>query len=182
VKPNIILLGINHCGSSVAAEMLKRLGWNIPDTGKGFIKRNEIKWAHEANTKFRAGGIIKIDLLKKRIAKLEKPWIIKDPKFVITLDYWHELFNKLPLLIFVERETERLKLSFKKRNQFAKEKVPGEYGYTVKKLNRMAHERYENWEGAKTRIKYDDIRRAVFVFDTKRKDTTNRKFGKSGWK
>ena len=32
MKPNIVLMSVAHSGSSVLAEMISRLGWNIKDT------------------------------------------------------------------------------------------------------------------------------------------------------
>lgn len=183
---NIILMGVNHSGTSVVAEMFKQMGWNIPDTGKDYIRRNEIKWVQECNAKL----LYKIreiedynvndiqNTILENLIKMEEPWIIKSPQFVLTLEYWE--LSPDTVLIYLDRNLRRLEASFRKRGQLKNGK-PGEYGCSVKRLRYLAHEQYKRWKYNKCRIDYNDIKKAIDVFDVKRIKKNNEKFGKSGW-
>ena len=194
-KPNIILLGVGHSGTTVVAEMMKRLGWNIPDiSDPTYGVRNEPKFVvvlnrllvddyrgiRKLNEKEKSGVHVAIsDHIKNCFGDKDNSMVLKDPRFVITLDKWIPCI-KISTLVYLKRDRDRLYHSFKKRGKCKEPNKIASNGMTVDELIGMADRQYEKWSGKKIVLNYEDVMSAISVFDISRNSKDNKDVGKIG--
>lgn len=158
-RPNIVVLGIGHSGTSVVTRMLHALGWNAGDADEEFAESVSIREINEA-------------LLSKResacpesvLARLGQPWAIKDPRMVETLNLWIPflaIYN--PALIWLTRDESAVTDSHDRRGERIRS---GSYHRAYAKCV----EHFRDWTGPKIRIEFEQIREAVRFFDIPRSE------------
>tara|TARA_R100000008_G_scaffold81292_1_gene64377 strand:+ start:1322 stop:1885 length:564 start_codon:yes stop_codon:yes gene_type:complete len=187
MKPNIILLGVGHSGTTVVTKMLFKLGWQCNDANSKFAECDECQKVNDlaAGTTdlFDDTGYFDYERAMRSIARLQQPWVIKDPRFIFTLQNWRTVFPSvelnLPLVIWLTRDIKRVERSYINRgilldnvNQLVKDEnklgEPGLFGLTIKELYGLAEKQFLRWEGSKMRLEYEKVREAVKLFDVKR--------------
>jgi hypothetical protein len=182
-KPNIILLGVGHSGTTIVTRMLFELGWNRNDADQGYAECNECR---KINADCHQLDYFDYERARIAIGNLQSPWLIKDPRYILTLDKWHESFLNykldLPLVIWLTRNIVRVEQSYLKRglilNKNKKGKkvkltikgqtivgVPGFLGKSVRQLHDLAKKQFVRWDGPKVRLEYEHIKEAVKLFD-----------------
>lgn len=185
IKPNIILLGVGHSGTTVVTKMLFKLGWQCNDANPKFAEANECQKVNDlaagARDLFDDTGHFDYDRAASAIAKLRQPWVIKDPRFVFTLQNWRAVFPSvelnLPLVIWLTRDIKRVERSYINRGILldnvhrlvkddSKIGKAGLFGLTVQELYNLAEEQFSKWQGPKMKLEYEKIREAVKLFDT----------------
>jgi len=190
-KPNIIVLATGHSGSSVLSEMICRMGWNIKDSPSRF--RAEYKPMRNLNHRLMQGEAVPQEELIDLLQNLEEPWVLKDPRFAITLEYWYtglkqyaEISKRNLFLVWMHRDFAKTEASFLRRREYvvvkgkkvAFEKVSK---YSLEDAYNNCPKFFQSWPWAKIAIDYEDIKKASRVFDPKRDNPKHRKSGKGGF-
>jgi len=93
---------------------------------------------------------------------LRQPWVIKDPRFVLTWADWQPAFGLFrPLVLMVERNLERMRRTYAK-HKFADFRI---YGEDVGTLVKMARFHFGAWGERKMAVRYEQLAAAVELFD-----------------
>jgi len=167
---NVVVLGVGHSGTSILSKMLMSCGLNKNDNDKEFGESVSVR---EINDKIAYNIYSELDNVSLKtysqqdqvrvLETLLEPWVLKDPRFVHTLDKWAHLFSdNPPLLIWIQRKTEDVLESYYNRNSITSD----EQVYT---LYQLAKDQYDRWPWRKMIIKYEDIAQAVQMFQVVRK-------------
>ena len=190
-RPNIIVLATGHSGSSVVSEMICRLGWNILDSTSRF--RAEYKPMRNLNQRVLDGEKVSQQELLDLLYNIPEPWVLKDPRFVKTLDYWQDGWDEFNresagglLLVWLHRDFDKTEHSYLRRREM---RVIDGRKQAFEKVSRITLEEayencpklYEEWPGDKLRFDYDDIKRAVATFDITRDSGSHKKSGRGGF-
>lgn len=164
--PDVVILGVGHSGTSIAARMMFELGWRCNDADARFC---EPPGLHELNDRILDQGAVDVAMLAAMRAFLDglaSPFAIKDPRFVLTLGDWSPLLaarDPPPVIIWIVRTLADVKASYAARAELF-DGEPGLYGRRVEQLAEAAADRFAAWPGAKLRFAYEDIARAVRLF------------------
>ncbi len=187
-KPNVIVLAVGHSGSSVTVQMLGKLGWNLGEVKQGvyenravqsinktiLLNRNicpcgsdDVQVGDKALTCRKCGQTTRkpdeLPHFDEMAAALDltEPWIVKDPRFVVTWPHWREAFRQIdPLVLHLERDIERMRRTYSRYNFDG-----GIFGHSIEDLLAKAREHYEAWDGPKLSLRYEDVAKAVRLFD-----------------
>jgi hypothetical protein len=167
-RPNIILFGVGHSGTTVVAKMLGTLGWNLPDAD-GFGENVQIR---KCNAQILHKRPPDLGALADLVRTLPLPWVVKDPRFVLTLPTWIGLFqtwkqHERPVLLFLTRDLEKIERSYVANNE-VKNGVPGMYGHTVRQLAALAAQGYEQWPYRKLQVRFEQVIEATALFNISR--------------
>ncbi|MBN8625474.1 MAG: glycosyltransferase [Planctomycetes bacterium] len=162
-KPNIVVLGVGHSGTSILSKMLFAAGWEAGDADDEFGESVGIRSINQEFLKvgqFPAG--------QATVAMFRKePWVVKDPRFVLTLERWRHVFAQLPqppLLIWLRRDSKAVAASYVRRGRLTQERAEELVGRRYIR----AEEQYAAWPWRKVALDYEKIRAAVGLFDTRR--------------
>ena len=156
---NVLILGVGHSGTTILSKMLMKCGFNKNDNDKEFGESVSVR---EINDQICRNTYIQSDQVNA-LEMLMEPWVLKDPRFVRTLDKWSHLFSdNPPLLIWIQRDIKDVLKSFYDRNEI-------KCDAQVHTLFQLAKGQYDRWPWRKMIIKYEDIAQAVQMFQIKRK-------------
>src|SRR5687768_3487144 len=107
-RPNVLVYGIGHSGTTLLTKMLHALGWNPGGEPSGTDEK------YEEHIEFREcnAHALKHSTLPAvaavHVKGLVAPWAIKDPRLVLTLPLWTDIFlrvlGQLPTLVWVSRD------------------------------------------------------------------------------
>jgi hypothetical protein len=164
-RPNVIVLGVDHSGTSIVTRMLHTMGWEKGDADERFSESVSVR---DVNKKTRHRGLFsrgRFDSEKAAtvLAAIPQSWAIKDPRFVHTLDNWLPLLNDYkPTLIWLVRNPEAVTESHRKRGQKVRCKL------TAEQANAVAGEKFASWPWGKVRVEYEALQAAVALFDINR--------------
>lgn len=152
-KPNIIVLGLGHSGTTIVTKMLHTMGWHKCDADEVFSESVSIR---AVNIEFHE------DKAKEALSFLPQPWAIKDPRFVYTLNLWAPLVLEYdPVLFWIQRDIDKVLDSHLKRGT----------DMTIEKLQKswaQAETVYGMWNMRKFSLKLEDISIATKLFDPNR--------------
>lgn len=167
--PNIVVFGVGHSGTSVVTKMIRSLGWNTAlheqDLDVEFFEHISVRQLNEATIR---GGRLDLDAAREELEKLPTPWVLKDPRFVVTMHQWLEAFSDhQPLLLWLVREPESVKASYRRR-QVAPQGEPITRGRTIDEALQDTADIYYAWPWQKLRLKFEDIATAAASFDLAR--------------
>ena len=171
---NLIVFGVGHSGTSIVTRMLLTLGWH----GEGRPGDLDDEYSEHIPIRKINSRLIRTRRWLQHAAcnellNLTEPWVIKDPRFVHTLDRWESVFAAWePCLIWLVRDLESVKDSYRRR-QRDPTKEPTSRGSSIEGLFQQADLLYQNWPWAKCRIEYESIREAVELYDPQRSPPTN---------
>jgi hypothetical protein len=189
--PSIVLLGVGHSGTRVFVRILEALGWNLGVVKDGVAENLDVQLINKALlarrgicpcggvgvasddalacddrcgqvTQFRKVGPSEFNVA---LANIPAPWVIKDPRLVLTWDDWLPAFSKYkPLVLLVERDLARMRKTYSKY-KFHDFRI---YGRDVADLVRIARSHYATYDGPKLKIRYEQLADAVRCFDLSR--------------
>ena len=173
-KPNIIVLGVPHSGTRILAYMLFELGWDRVDAIDPIAESQQVRRINKRyGCPSRLGTIVntiepyRIERALRALGGCQ-PWVIKDPRFCMTLDQWVKpLESYCPvLLIWLIRENiDYHTKSFQRRKYY---KTRQSNINIIKRYAKAAAKQYTSWPWAKVQIKYEDMIEAVKLFDVTR--------------
>lgn len=190
-KPNIVVLGVDHSGTSIVTSMLEALGWNNP-----FIDEEE---SYRENVRVRAynrwlqvnGGyepgletqpeydityphaMTTFNMLSPENFYEEmipyKPWVVKDPRFFAFWNYWRNLFEcHGTFLLALTRDPVDLSASYVRRGQTPHTMYGELFGAPCETAQIKVRSIYEEYDGPKLHLSFNDIASAISLFDVAR--------------
>ena len=160
-KPNIVVLGVGHSGTSVLTRMLQAAGWNAPGSDREF---SECVWMRDLNVKLIQTGLFDAERAMQRLSRMPQPWAVKDPRFVFTLNYWTSLFAELenpPTLVRIVRNPDEVKRSYLRRG------FRGNVHELIDQRIRLCERQYEKWPFARLIVQYEQLATAASLFSQK---------------
>lgn len=156
-RPNVILFGVGHSGTSVVTRMLHALGWKPADADADYAESVSVR---RINDGILSGQFDPVEACCT-LQKLPQPWAIKDPRFVRTLGTWQPLFaDYRPLLVWLVRDMDAVKASYQRRHE------TGPFDGTVEAALELALNAFSCWPWGKVRLEYERIEDAVRLFRT----------------
>lgn len=159
-KPNIIVMGVGHSGTSILAKMLLAMGWQGGEVDDEYTENIEFRRINEQATSNQFDSQSAQTLLRS----LKNPWVLKDPRFCEQGLKWLPLLrHHTPLLIWITRNPDSLEASYTKRGE-----GPIIRGLTREQTFQKAQIVFERWPHAKIRISLEEIAKAVSLFDVGR--------------
>ncbi len=170
-NPSIILLGVGHSGTSIIAGMLFELGWDRNDSDAQF---NESVSFRTLNNRLLAGESLDRDL-DDLLASLRRPFVLKDPRFVLTFPHWREAFSRLespPLVLYLTRDSSAVAKSYTSRGHQRIGDEPGIFNKSLSELEALAKSHFEVCQLPKLHISYERVRSAVALFKQEKPDLT----------
>lgn len=160
-KPNIVVLGVGHSGTSILTRMLKAAGWDTPGADQQFA---ECVWMRDVNVELIQTGLFNAEGTLQRLLSMPQPWAVKDPRFVFTLNYWTPLFAELenpPALVRIVRDTSEVKRSYLRRG------FRGNVHEMIDQRLRLCERQYESWPFARLTVQYEQLATAASLFSQK---------------
>lgn len=159
-KPNVVILGVGHSGTSVLAKMLFAAGWSASDADEEFGE----------NVAFRAmnenfGPRWWLDRRRARalLAELGEPWVLKDPRLVSTMPAWLEHFatvERPPLLVWIRRNPADVADSYGRRGELPRDEAFSIVAERVRKCQKH----FLAWPWPKLAIDYEQLGAAISLF------------------
>lgn len=157
---SVIVMGVGHSGTSVVAKMLMRLGFFGGPADEQFGEHPGIRELNEVAWQTRE---LDLDSGWDHLDELARPWVVKDPRFVHTLDLWLPLLGVYkPTLLWVVRRDRDVAESYAKRGEKYR------CDQSLDGLYEMARRQFEEWPWGKLRLEFEDIAGAVGLFDLAR--------------
>ena len=161
-RPNVVVMGVGHSGTSVLAKMLQSAGWQGGDADLPYGESLRIR---ELNQTVLRHGRLPLGKARSALRSLPQPWAIKDPRFVSTLQHWLPMFDELdkpPVLVRIVRNPEQVVASYARRN------ARGDLRQLVDQRMSMCQHQYDAWPWPKMTIEYERLAEAVALFDPTR--------------
>lgn len=163
MKPNIIIIGVGHSGTSILSKMIGRMGWKLNDADEEFGESISVR---NINDLLCQNKTIDRKEFINCISKLKQPWVIKDPRFCETLHHWTESMKEYePLLVWITRDIEATERSYTRRGEGRVLR-----GVTRKDNLKNVANQFQKWPWPKLKISLEDLTNAVKIFDTQRPD------------
>lgn len=166
-RPDIVVFGVGHSGTTLVTSMLFELGWNPGATADAadteYCEHIEIR---EFNRHALLHGSLPANAASV-LDGLKTPWAVKDPRFILTLPLWQPLLgsrgDRSVVLLWITKELEQVKQSHELRGELHNG-VAGSHGHTVDDLWEFAKTNYEKWPGPKLSLSYQSIAEAAQQF------------------
>lgn len=161
-KPCVVVLGVGHSGTTVLTRMLTSLGWNAGDADQAFAESVSVR---SLNMHVEAKGVLPRPVAREVIHNLPRPWAVKDPRFVQTLNHWLPVFQEMerkPTLVRISRSPERMLESYRRRG------APGDVPFRIRQGLELCRKQYEFWPWSKVTVEYERLAAAVQLFDPQR--------------
>jgi|GEM_PF-1095849 len=157
-KPNVVVLGVGHSGTTVFTRMLNAAGWDLPGADKRFA---ECVWMRDFNLQLMHQGHFDARRAMQRLSGMPQPWAVKDPRFVFTLHFWKPLFAEMerpPTLVRISRNPDDLKRSYLRRG------FRGNIHDAIDQRLRLCERQYEAWPWPRVTIQYEQLGLAARLF------------------
>jgi len=156
-RPNVILFGVGHSGTSIATRILHALGWQAGDADAEYAESIAIRAINERALR----GRFDPDAARRALVSLPQPWALKDPRFIHTIDRWLPLLREYePTLIWLVRDPEAVVASYRRRGERVR------FGMSVVDAAELARGTFARWPWGKVRVDYERVAEAVGLFDT----------------
>ena len=158
-KPNVIILGVGHSGTTILTRMYEAEGWNLGPADKEYAEHPEIR---SLSRDARTTGQLDRDAARAALESLPQPWCVKIPGFVHTLHLWTPVLAEMglrPDLIWIVRDPDAVRASYVRR---------GTRPEVVEPRFAAAREQFDRWPWHKCRRDYEAIGKAVGLFDVQR--------------
>ena len=154
---SVVVMGVGHSGTSIVSKMLQALGWYGGPADEEYGEHPGVRDVNEAGWR---SHDIDLSAAFDHLDDLAGPWVIKDPRFVHTLDLWLPILGRhKPTLVWVVRDAQRVAASYVSREESTRD------GLTVEELERMAKKQFDAWPWGKVRVDYENIADAIGLFD-----------------
>jgi hypothetical protein len=158
-RPNVLVYGVGHSGTSVLTRMFGAMGWNMPGADVEFAEHVGIR---QINQQLLAGKTFTRKTLADKLRQLPEPWVIKDPRFHRTLETWLPALSDLerpPVLLWIQRDQAAMVGSYARRKNA--------YADTPEKLAKAvqrAQAGFDSWPWAKITLHYEQLAAAASIF------------------
>lgn len=136
--------------------MLHALDWQRGDADDEYAESVSVRQVNESVLQGR------FDLKEARqvLAALPQLWLIKDPRFVHTIDFWMPILADFePTLIWLVRDSQTVAESYRRRGERMW------FGLSVEQAIELAAETYARWLWGKCRVDYEQIHASVALFE-----------------
>lgn len=172
-RPNFVVVGVGHSGTTILMRMLEQLGWNVPNADEAYAEHTAIR---EHNRYALAhDGLGDAEPITKLLQQLNqhKPWAVKDPRFTVTLPLWQPYFHALgadaPVLVHIKKDTKAVKASYLKRGELVRGRPGNRWQGAPRGLNveeQLAYmaQTLKTWSGPFITIDYSQIAAATRLF------------------
>ena len=171
MRPNLVVVGVGHAGTTILTQMLGELAWNIVGADARYAENIKVR---NANRVALSREELPEHLIEEIVVELNEnePWVIKDPRFSVTLHLWKNVFNKLnsfPVLVHIARDLHDVKSSYIKRKEIVRG-CPGNmwkgasHGFTVDEQLKMLCQCLSVWKEPIIDITYEQIKQATALF------------------
>jgi hypothetical protein len=165
-RPNIIVVGVGHSGTSIVTKLLHTVGWQAPQADSRYYEHVGIR---KANTKALATGRLPDTRAIVKELNANQPWVVKDPRFTVTLSLWHAVLQPCPLLLWLTKDIEAVKRSYVRRKELLNGKPGNRWrgakrGYTVEQQLQMITAAVADWSGPVVKLDYTQIAEAAALF------------------
>jgi hypothetical protein len=159
-RPNVLVFGIGHSGTTLATQMLFRLGWSAGDADAEYAESVEFR---EINTQAIRTGRFDTERARRFVAGLQTPWAIKDPRLTLTLAHWQPvLAGCRPALLWLTRRPEAVIGSYFRRGESLRE------GADYHQAFEAARRQFAAWSGPKFRLDFESLAAAAAMCDPAR--------------
>jgi len=166
---NIVILTIGRSGSTVIARMLRALGWQLPGADQAYSENVEFLRLNERLLSGQAPVPQAMRTLVSNLS-LREPWVLKDPRLSSTFDVWQSYLDTGGnLLLWLRRDLSAIEKSLRHRGWGQ----PSKRGFllrgrTLPENEKACSKHFAQWEGPKVKIAYEDVHRAIGMFDRTR--------------
>lgn len=168
-RPNIIVVGVGHSGTTILVRLLEALGWNAPAAGDRFAEHARIRNLNRYALKH---DTLQMGRVKRVVAALEEhqPWVIKDPRFTVTLHLWEQIFAPPPLVLRITKDLAKVKASYRKRGEMIRGKPGNRWqgskrGLTVEEQVKLLEQQLTGWPGPIITVDYAQIAKVTEIFE-----------------
>jgi len=175
-RPNLVVMGVAHSYTTPLTRMLGALGWTIvksdePGDANAKVAESEECAAIDLRCieAIRNGSdpVFDHDRAAAFIASLEawRPWVLKQPRFVLTLALWRRHLPSDTVLVWIYRHPDRVRDHYLAREP---DRPVETMIYGLLSPNEAvvsAAMQYEQWGGPRLRITVDQVRAAALVWD-----------------
>ena len=169
-RPNVVVVGVGHSGTTILTKMLGLLGWNTPQADNRYCEHVGMRGANRAALRTQRLPQPRLQRIMAQL-KTQTPWVVKDPRLSVTLDLWVPGFTQigLPTLCWIQKDLAAVKRSYLKRN----EKIRGvagnrwngsRRGYTVDEQWELLTAQVGQWPGPVITIQYDQLAEVTSLF------------------
>jgi len=144
-KPNLLITGTGRCGTGLVVQMAEKLGWNFTGEKQYFEDARFIRANQEIINN--AAHSVELDEI---VESLPEPWVIKDPRFIKTIETWIEIFRRQrtkPLLVVMYRNQDDVAESFARAGWEA----------NIDMLTSLSITAFRQWPWEKWLVKYEDL-------------------------
>lgn len=172
-RPNCVVVGVGHSGTTILTRMLQQLGWNLPSADRAYAEHTGIRDLNRyALTHDTLGDHERVRSLLRGLNE-HKPWAVKDPRFSVTLHLWWEYFRELgadlPVLVRITKDIKTVKQSYLRRGEVVRGKPGNRWrgagqGLTVDEQVALLDQSLKTWQGPVITIDYGQIAAALGLF------------------
>jgi GT2 family glycosyltransferase len=166
---SVIVLGVGHSGTTITTKMLSALGFSTHNSDDEFAENIFVR---DLNDECWKTGSLNVPAARRELAFMEQfgsPWVIKDPRFIHTLDRWHGVLAPYrPFLLFVTRDLDDVAESYRRRCESPKTGPVITRGVTLEEGLKEAEDQYDRWPWAKVRITLDQLTSMTSLFESTR--------------
>ncbi len=153
----IVVFGIGHSGTTIVTKMLQAVGYFAGPADDEFCEHPVVRDLNEAALHT---DTLDLDRALDAVEDLAAPWVIKDPRFIHTLDHWLPILGRWqPSLLWVVRDDAAVAESYARRGERYR------LGMSLPELYELAKTQFDSWPWAKVRVDYENIANAVGLFD-----------------
>lgn len=157
VLPNIVVLGVGYSNTSITAFQIKEMGWNVGDIDEEFCEHRKVR---QVNENFMKSGHWDTREAELALANLNSPWLIKDPRFRVTLRKWYPVFAQYkPLLLHLTKDSKLIADSWSRHGMNASQ-LPNAIA--------ACDTYFEEWPWPKMKLDASDIAKAVCLYSLDR--------------
>jgi len=164
---NVVILTIGRSGSTVIARMLRALGWQLPGADQAYAEHVEFR---RLNDLILSGRPPEPQVLRALVSELSEPWVLKDPRLSSTFEAWRPYLDTGGnLLLWLRRDLSAVEKSLRRQGWLQ----PSKRGFllrgrTLPESEKECARYFARWEGPKVKIAYEDVHRAIGMFDRTR--------------
>ena len=168
-RPNVLVVGVGHSGTSVVTRMLAALGWQAADADEEFAECVPMR---EANDYALVHGQLP-ESAREYAGRLfaRRPWVAKDPRLCVTLPLWWPLLRvSEPVVVNLEKSREKVEESYLRRgaarrgNDVTMRWVRGSRRYTIGELYDQLQHSLAHWPFPVMRLQYEQVMAACSLF------------------
>ena len=171
MRPNLVVVGVGHSGTTILTKMISELGWCSVGADERYLENTKVR---EANRHALTKETLPVVLVKDIISELNEnePWVIKDPRFTVTLHLWKNVFTRLnsfPVVIKISKDLRSVKDSYIRRKEIVKGKPGNKWkgalaGCTVDEQVEMLDTQLASWQFPVIDLTYSQLKEATNLF------------------